>query len=204
MFIAGLTGGIASGKSTVSAMFRRVGAVIIDADIIARQVVTPEMPAWKAIVQAFGRGVLLTDGRIDRARLGEIVFNDRRLREVLERIIHPRVRAEIQAQLHVLSARTPSAVVIQDVPLLIEAGMTEGLAEIMLVYAPRHIQLERLIRRDGISRADAQLRIDAQMPMAAKRRQATLIIDNAGERDATEKQVAALYARFTAKALHGA
>jgi dephospho-CoA kinase len=201
VFVAGLTGGIASGKSTVSGMFRQAGAIVIDADLIARQIVAPQMPAWKAIVSAFGETVLLPDGRIDRARLGTIVFNDARRRGHLEKIIHPGVRAEIASRRKWLGRSAPRSVVIQDIPLLFETGMTEGMAEILLVYVPRHVQLERLIKRDNLSKADARLRIAAQMPLEEKRRKATIIIDNQGTMDATQKQVARLYDRFVAKAM---
>ena len=201
MFIAGLTGGIASGKSTVSAMFQKAGAVIIDADLIARQIVAPGMPAWNAIVDLFGKGVILQGGGIDRNRLGDIVFNDHGRRRQLEKIIHPEVRARIRSQLDDMRKTTPHAVVIQDIPLLFEAGMTEGLAEIIVVHVPHPVQLARLIRREGLSEADARLRIEAQMPLEEKRRRATIVIDNSGRRDATRKQVARIYDRFSARAL---
>ena len=200
MLIAGLTGGIASGKSTVSAMFHQAGATIIDADVIARQIVYPETTAWKRIVDAFGQQVVLPDGHIDRTRLGDIVFQDDGMRRTLEQIVHPGVRAEIKARLDSLRRTTPHAVVIQDVPLLLETGMTDGLDEIMVVYVPLPVQLERLIKRDHLSPGDARLRIDAQMPLEEKRHKATIIIDNSADRESTHRQVQTIFSGFVARA----
>jgi dephospho-CoA kinase len=193
LLVAGLTGGIASGKSTVSAFFQKAGAKIIDADSIARQVVAPGLPAWKAIQSAFGDDVILSDGAIDRVLLGELVFSDRRLRRQLEGIIHPHVRLQINRELIWLRRTTPKAVVIQDIPLLLETGMTEGLAEIIVVYAPPELQLKRLMLRDGIDLNAARARLDAQMPMAEKRRRATIVIDNSGALPATRQQAIKIY-----------
>jgi dephospho-CoA kinase len=200
VYIAGLTGGIASGKSTVSEMFRQAGAVIIDADIIAREVVEPGMPAWGSIVKTFGRGVIAPDGGIDRTRLGEIVFNNSRLRKALEHIVHPRVRDEVRVRMKSLERRSPGAVVIHDIPLLFESGMTEGLAEIVVVYVPLQTQLDRLMIRDGLSEADARLRIAAQMPLEEKRNRADVVIDNRGDRRRTREQVVRIYRRFALRA----
>lgn len=200
MLVAGLTGGIASGKSTVSAFFQKAGAHIIDADVIARQVAAPGWPAWKAIQSAFGNDVIRSDGTIDRALLGELVFNDRRLRRQLEGIIHPHVRLQINRKLIRLQRTAPDAVVIQDIPLLLETGMTEGLAEIIVVYAPAEVQLRRLMLRDGIDLKAARARLDAQMPMAEKRRRATIVIDNSGALSATRQQALETYADFAGRA----
>lgn len=202
MLVAGLTGGIASGKSTVSAFFQKAGAQIIDADIIARQVVAPGLPAWKAIQSAFGDDVIRSDGTIDRSSLGELVFNDRRLRRQLEGIIHPHVRLKINRELLRLRRTTPHAVVIQDIPLLLETGMTEGLAEIIVVYTPPELQLKRLMLRDGIDLNAARARLDAQMPMAEKCRRATIVIDNSGALSATQQQALKIYADLAKRARH--
>lgn len=191
--MVGLTGGIASGKSTVSKIFDRAGAVVIDADRLARQVVEPGKPAWKEIRVQFGRQVFKLDGTLDRERLGDIVFHRNHLRRQLEAIIHPRVRARMDETLRKLAMSKPDSVVVLDVPLLLETGMDKGLAEIIVVYAPAAAQRRRLMLRNGFSADQAQARIDAQMPMEQKRSRATLVIDNGGDLVETEKQAMAIY-----------
>ncbi len=193
MIVVGLTGGIASGKSTVSKIFDRAGAVVIDADRLARQVVEPGKPAWKEIRVQFGRQVFKLDGTLDRERLGDIVFHRNHLRRQLEAIIHPRVRARMDETLRKLAMSKPDSVVVLDVPLLLETGMDKGLAEIIVVYAPAAAQRRRLMLRNGFSADQAQARIDAQMPMEQKRSRATLVIDNGGDLVETEKQAMAIY-----------
>lgn len=193
MIVAGLTGGIASGKSTVSAFFRQFGAFIIDADLIAHDVVAPERPAWQSIRETFGDQMLMDDGTIDRVRLARAVFNDAALRKQLECIVHPHVKAQMETEVMQLRQTTPDAVVIQDVPLLLESDMTRGLAEIIVVYVPETIQLQRLMQRDGILRDAARARITAQMPMAEKKRRATIVIDNGGSLAFTRKQTRKVY-----------
>jgi dephospho-CoA kinase len=200
VLVAGLTGGIASGKSTVSRMFARSGANVIDADSIARQVVEPDQPAWRAIVDTFGREVICPDGSIDRRRLGDIVFKDANLRQLLEKIVHPDVQAEMESRLRQIRDRTPHAVVIKDIPLLFESGMTGGLDEIVVVYVTPRVQLERLINRDSISKQDARRRIGAQIPLEEKRRWASIVIDNSADRELTARQVARHYAGFAERA----
>lgn len=201
MPVVGLTGGIASGKSTVCGFFRADGAHILDADQMARQVVMPGEPAWHAIVNHFGKSILNPDGSLDRTGLGEIVFNDKMQRTVLEGIIHPGVRQAMIAATARLSADHPGALIIQEVPLLLETGMHhhQGLAEIIVVYLPEAIQIERLIKRDGIGREQALSRIRAQMPMEEKSKLATLIIDNSGSLAQTRDQVRRIHRRLKAK-----
>ena len=196
MFVAGLTGGIASGKSTVSQMFAEAGATVIDADEIAHAIVEPGLPAWASIRDTFGTQILLPDNRIDRQRLGDIVFHDPAKRRVLEGIIHPGVRKAIDARMHAIARKMPDAVVIQDIPLLYESGMTQGLDEIIVVYIPESLQLQRLMRRDGLSSHAAGVRIASQLSLEQKRRKATIIIDNANDQEQTRRQVLQLYARF--------
>ncbi|MEJ2661398.1 MAG: dephospho-CoA kinase [Desulfobacteraceae bacterium] len=161
MIIAGLTGGIASGKTTVAAILRRQGARIVDADLIARQVVAPGEPSWKAIRDFFGGAVLNDDGTINRPLLGRWVFENPGLRRELEKIVHPWVRARMNAQVDRIRQTQPRAVVVQDIPLLYESQMAGGLAEVIVVYAPAVLQLQRLVRRDGIGIPDARARIAA-------------------------------------------
>ena len=204
MIVAGLTGGIASGKSTVAEILRKAGAVIIDADRIARQVVAPGLPAWREIRDLFGDGILQPDGAIDRAALGAIVFNDAPLRRRLEAIVHPRVGAEIAAQMQRAAQEQPDAVVIMDIPLLFETDRTQGLAEIIVVFTPESIQRRRLMARDHLSPEAAEARIRSQMPMAEKVRRATLTIDNSGAPAETERQALAVFQHLMQRARNGA
>ncbi|MFZ1984311.1 MAG: dephospho-CoA kinase [Desulfatitalea sp.] len=200
MLVVGLTGGIASGKSTVAAILAKAGAIIIDADRIARQVVTPGLPAWQEIRDLFGDVVLEPNGDINRGALGAIVFNAPQLRRQLEQIIHPRVGAEIDAQLRRVAQEQPDAVVIMDIPLLFETGRTQGLAEIIVVYTPEALQRQRLMARDHLSLTAAEARIRAQMPIAEKVQRATLTIDNSGSPADTERQTLAIFHRLAQRA----
>ena len=194
MIVAGLTGGIGTGKSTVAAVFAEAGAVIIDADEIARDVVAKGRPAWSRIVAHFGRDVLLPDGDIDRKKLGAIIFNDTRQKAHLDRIVHPHVIAETEQQLKTIEMVQPQAVVILDVPLLIEAGMDRELDEVIVVYTPEAVQLERLMRRDRLTAAEGLSRIRSQMPIEEKKMRATVVIDNSTSPAVTRKRVLKVFA----------
>ncbi|RLB97649.1 MAG: dephospho-CoA kinase [Deltaproteobacteria bacterium] len=196
MKIVGLTGGIASGKSTVSRLLAEAGARIIDADVLARQAVEPGQPAFAAVVEHFGSGVLKSDGTIDRDQLAAEVFADPGQKARLERIIHPAVAHAMAARLAEIEATAPESTVVLDVPLLFEAGMDAGLDLVVVVDAPEAVQLERLMKRSGLSRADALARIRSQMPMAEKRRRADVVIDNSGSLASTRSQVLALWRRL--------
>ncbi len=188
MIIAGLTGGIATGKSTVSSILREAGAIIIDADAIARDAVEKNLPAWHEIVRIFGKEVLLPDGEIDRACLGDIIFRDSSKKEILNKIVHPHVIQKVAELIEEIGEESPDSIVILDVPLLIEAEMHKGLEDVILVYTPEQIQIKRLIERDGISDEEALLRVRSQMPIEKKREFATIIIDNSGTIEATKKR----------------
>ena len=196
MQIIGLTGGIATGKSTVSAMLKNAGALIIDADRIARAVVKKGLPAYREIVDHFGSGVLLPDGAINRNVLGDIIFNDPQKKQLLNRIVHPRVKKEVKRQLKQIETTHPKAVAILDTPLLIEAGMHNDLSEIIVVYAPQDIQVKRLMQRDRISEADALARVRSQMPIEEKKQQATIVIDNSGTIENTRRQTIDIFKRL--------
>jgi dephospho-CoA kinase len=196
MKIVGLTGGIATGKSTVARLLAEFGARIIDADALAREVVDRGHPAFDAVVARFGAAILKSDGTIDRDRLAARVFADPEEKAALERIVHPAVAEAMAARLADIEAADPHGVVVLDVPLLFEAKMDAGLALVVVVYAPEAKQMERLTRRNGLSRDDAQARIRAQMPMAEKRRRADVVIDNSGSLDATRSQTEALWRRL--------
>jgi dephospho-CoA kinase len=196
MIVAGLTGGIATGKSTVAAMFASAGAVVIDADRIAHDVVRPGTTVHADIVAHFGAGILLPNGTLDRKRLGAIIFGDPAEQRALERIVHPQVKREVAVQLDRIREAAPESVVIVDVPLLFEAGMDRGLAAIILVYAPEAVQLQRLMTREGLSETEAQARLRAQMPIEAKRSLATIVIDNSGSLENTRRQAMEVYRRL--------
>ena len=193
MAVIGLTGGIASGKSTVARLLSGLGAEIIDADLLAREAVAPGRPAFKAVVAAFGEEMVAPDGGLDRVRLGAVVFADAGRRKQLEALIHPYVRAESKRRQAELATRRPEALIFFDVPLLFESGMDRGLEEIVVVYVPRAVQLKRLMARDGLDEAAARARIASQMDLEEKRRRATRVIDNGGGREETRRQVERLY-----------
>ena len=177
MLLVGLTGGVATGKSTVAKMFKQCGAIVIDADELAHEVVKPGKPAWREIVGLFGKAVLNQDRSLNRQTLGSIVFRNPKKRRQLEHIIHPRVARE-QTRLTRQAARTdPKAVVIYDVPLLFEAGIDTRVDTTIVVTADRETQITRLKKRNGLSRADAIRRIRSQMPLAKKIRLADIVVD---------------------------
>lgn len=194
MIVAGLTGGIGTGKSTVAAVFAEAGAVIIDADEIARDVVAKGRPAWCRIVAHFGRNVLLATGDIDRKKLGAIIFNDPRQKEHLDRIVHPHVIAQTDQRLKEIERVHPQAVVILDVPLLFEAGMDRDLDDVIVVYTPEPVQLKRLMRRDRLTAAESLSRIRSQMPIEEKKMRATVVIDNSASPAATRARVLEVFA----------
>lgn len=198
MKLYGLTGGIASGKSTVSGMLRALGAELIDADQVAREVVEPGQPALAEIAARFP-GVLTPDGRLDRAELGRRVFGDPDERKALNALIHPRIQAAVLEKTRALADRGV-AQVLYDAPLLIENGLHHGMEGVILVAVPPEVQKARLIARDGLSPAEAQGRIDAQLPLAEKRRHATWVVDNAGSLEETRKQVEAIWREIQARA----
>ena len=196
MQVIGLTGGIATGKSTVSATLENAGAVIIDADRIARKVVKKNLPAYRQIVDTFGESVLLPDGEINRTALGNLIFNDPHKKQLLNAIVHPHVRKETNRQLKHIENNNPNALVILDIPLLFEAGMHKDLSEVIIVYAPEHIQIKRLMERDHISQEDALSRIRSQMPVEEKKSLATRVIDNSGTLEHTRKQTLEIFQRL--------
>ena len=188
MHLIGLTGGIATGKSTVAAELARHGATVIDADALAREVVEPGQAALDEIAARFGGDVISPDGRLDRASLGSIVFADPDARRDLERITHPRVRDLMQRRIAAALA-ADADLIVAEVPLLFET-QSEGLYEgVMVAYAPAAVQLERLMARDGLDEAAARQRLWAQLPIDEKRARATWVIDNSGSVEETREQV---------------
>lgn len=203
MVIAGLTGGIASGKSTAAAVLAAAGAHLIDADRIAREIVRRGTPFYERILAHFGRSIAGTDGELDRRRLAAVVFSDPRERAVLEAIVHPGVREECARRVEAIRRTSPAAVTILDVPLLFEAGMDRGLAAVIVVYVPEQIQIERLMRRDHLASEEALARIRAQMPLDQKRARATHVIDNSGTFEQTRFQALAIYRQLSAQKAEG-
>jgi dephospho-CoA kinase len=199
MIVAGMTGGIASGKSTVAEMFARNGARVIDADRIAREAVRKGTPAYADIIAHFGETILQEDGEIDRSSLAMIIFHDETERKVLERIVHPRVKKETARRLEQIRQQDPHAVVILDVPLLFESGMVQDLNDIIVVYVPQAVQIQRLMARDGSSEAEALARIRSQMPIEKKRALADRVIDNSGSLENTRAQTLAVYNQLAAR-----
>ncbi len=189
MILIGLTGGVATGKSTVARMFQQCGAVVIDADGLAREVVQPGKPAWRDIVRHFGTSILNTDRTINRQALGSIVFSRPTQRRVLERFIHPRVAREQRRLTREAVRRDRDAVVIYDVPLLFEAGIAKRVEKIIVVAADQSTQIARLKKRNGLTRAEALRRIHSQIPLAKKIRQADIVIDGTLPRTVGRKQV---------------
>ncbi|NXG10389.1 DCAKD protein, partial [Sakesphorus luctuosus] len=196
MFLVGLSGGIASGKSTVVATLRELGCAVIDADLIARDVVKPHSKAHQQILRHFGTGILLENGEIDREALGNIIFSQPEKRRLLNSITHPEILKEMLKQIlkyFVLGYRY----VILDIPLLFETrGLTKFMKYTVLVYCDPSAQRVRLMRRSGLDMDAADARISAQLPLEEKCQWATHIIDNSGDRESTRRQVLRLHARL--------
>ena len=190
MKLIGLTGGAGSGKSTVAAMLKELGAEVVDADEAAHAVYEPGTPGFDAVVREFGSEVVV-DGRIDRARLGDLVFGDGDARRRLNAIVHPLVR-DWMTQRTSDAVLRGAEVVVHDVPLLFEGALQNLYSAVVLVYVPEAMQLDRLIAR-GLAAARATAMIASQMPIDDKRALAQHVIDNAGTRDATRKQVDRLW-----------
>lgn len=184
-----VTGGIASGKSTVADMFAKLGAPIIDFDRLSRVVVEPDKPAWREIIGYFGKDIALPDGHIDRKKLAQIVFQNTEKRKKLESFVHPRIFAEFVKKLKELSLKAENKIVQVVVPLLFEANMQHLFHKILLVYIPPEMQIKRLMKRDHISRDLATKMLAAQWPIDQKRRLADFLVDNSGPLAETEKQV---------------
>jgi dephospho-CoA kinase len=196
MLLVGLTGGIASGKSLVARVFKDLGAHLVDADRIVHNLLEPDQKAGQEVLDYFGKELLLPDGRINRRKLGEIVFNDAEKRAWLNRCLHPRVFETYQAQVRQVRSRFPGTIVVLDAALLIETGYHRKMDRVVVVYAKPEQQLERLINRDRFMKEEALARIQSQMPLAEKRGHADYIIDNTGSRENTEQQARKVYARL--------
>jgi dephospho-CoA kinase len=193
MRVFGLTGGIGTGKSTVSRMFREEGLPVVDADRIAREVTSPGRPAYEAVVRAFGREILLPDGGIDRVKLGGIVFSDPAKRAVLEAATHPEIARGIASELYRLESEG-RGVAIVEAALIHETGRRARFEAVIAVRCDRTQQLRRLVERDGISEEQAARRISSQMDTDEKARASEHVIDNSGDLASTRAQVRRLAA----------
>lgn len=194
--LVGLTGGIATGKSTVSAIFRSLGGEVIDADVLAREVVEPGEPAYRDIVAEFGTGVLAPDGTLDRKALGAIVFADPARRKRLEAITHPRIRERFARRLAELTDQGYAGLAFFDAPVMIESGNYKNMDRLVVVATDEATQRARLLGRDGGPVEDAARRMGSQMPVVEKARLADYVIDNTGARADTEAQTRGVYARL--------
>jgi len=193
MLIVGLTGGIASGKTTVSRAFREEGAYIIDADRIARDLVRPHAPAWKKLVRAFGKEILREDGSIHRKKLADKVFADLSQRKLLNRILHPQIKKEIEQKAKEIVRKDPEAIVVIDAPLLVELGDHRQMDKLIVVTSTRKQQIERLKERDGINREEALRMFSSQMSVEDKVKLADFVIRNDGSFQETRKKTRELF-----------
>jgi dephospho-CoA kinase len=196
--LVGLTGGLATGKSTVSEMLRSLGCVVLDADVLAHEVVEPGQPALAAIADEFGRDVLQADGRLDRKRLGAIVFADPARRRRLEALTHPAIRDRFVARLAELEAADFQGIVVWDAPVMIESGGYKAMDRLVVVVTDPATQRARALARDG-DPTDAERKIASQMPLADKARLADYVIDNSGDRAATQARVREVHAALLAE-----
>jgi len=193
MLKVGLTGGIATGKSHVTGLLRELGCAVMDADVVAHQVIEPGQPAYQEIVNEFGPEVLSDSGAIDRARLGAIVFADSSRLKRLNAIVHPRVMEAQERWLAEVAARNPQAIAVVDAALLIEAGAYRRFDKVVVVFCEPELQLERLVKRNRLTREAAVARMAAQMPTEEKLRYADYAINTSGGFEDTRRQVQELY-----------
>ena len=202
MLLVGLTGGIGSGKSTVARMLEKRGAVVFDADVLARQAVAPGTPGFEKVVERFGPNVLAPGGGLDREALASIVFSDPAARRDLEGIVHPEVRRMFAEGCE--EYRDSDRVVVFSAPLLVETGMHTAFDLLIVVSAPVATQIERLMRDRGMAERDVQARIDAQLPLEAKAEAADVLVDNEGTLEDLEAQVERVWRNLVTRAGSGA
>ncbi|GGN91931.1 dephospho-CoA kinase [Saccharibacillus kuerlensis] len=195
----GLTGGIATGKSTVSRLLEAEGVRIVDADVIARNVMNPGQPLLEAVAKRFGPEFLLPEGGLDRRRMAEHIFNRPEEREALNAIVHPAIRAEIRRQVEAWEAASPNVIVAADIPLLYESGLEELYEKIVVVYVPQEVQRSRLMLRDKLSPEQADSRLNSQLDIEEKKHRADYVIDNSGSMEDTKRQVEELLEKLRSR-----
>lgn len=198
----GLTGGVASGKSTVASALRALGAAVIDADVLAREVVHPGGPAYRDVVDAFGRSVVAADGTLDRAALAARIFSDPDARQRLNTLTHPHIRRRMADEAARLTEAADASVIVFDIPLLLDTtdGRDLDLDGIIVVYADADIRVRRLVARNRLSEEEARRRLAAQVPLEEKKARATWVIDNSGAPEETRAQVERLWQVLSARA----
>ncbi len=200
MLKVGLTGGIASGKSAVAAAFARLGAKVLDADKVAREVVRPGRTAWTKLRQMFGAEFFHADGRLNRSKLRRLVFADPKRRSQLNEIVHPEVMREIERKSEQMMAKDPDAVFLVDVPLLLEVGAADRFDQVVVVHVSETVQRDRLMQRDGLSEEEATQALRTQLPLDHKVEQADFVIDNSGTLEETLAQVEKVWRELQALA----
>jgi dephospho-CoA kinase len=198
MLVVGLTGGIASGKSLVAQKFVELGATLIDADEVAREVLRPGQDAFEDVVRVFGKDILTSSGEVDRKKLGAIIFSDNEERAELNRLTHPRIRERMMARVEELRQGAKTKLVVLDIPLLIESELEDTVDCVVVVYADVAHQLSRLMDRDNITEAAAKARLKAQIPLKEKLKAADYIIDNNATIDETLKETKKVLAKIKA------
>ena len=196
--LVGVTGGIATGKTTVAKMLEELGAPVIDYDVLSRRAVEPGNPAYEDIAAFFGKAVFKEDRTLDREKLRQIVFNDPEKRKKLESFIHPRLNALFKDQIDKITRKNPEAIIQVVIPLLIETGMEPMFDLLLMVYAPEAVQLERVMKRDKSSEELAMRIIRSQMPVDEKREHCDLVVDNSGDLENTRRQVSDIWRRLKA------
>lgn len=200
--IIGLTGNIASGKSTVAKYLEQLGAMVIDTDLLARQVVEPSTPALRELVNSFGPGILHTDGTLNRKMLGEIIFKDPVAKKRLEEIVHPAIEKELAINIETFRNTLPNGILVLQIPLLIEVGWQHKVDQVWMVTVDQEIQLDRLMSRDKLTMVQAQERVNSQMPQSKKARYAQVLIDNSGSPKNTRLRVLEAWQHLTQKTVH--
>lgn len=200
MILVGLTGGLATGKSAVARLFQDCGAVVLDADVLARQLVEPGKAAWRDIVRAFGKQVLSPDRSLDRHALAKIVFRNRAKLKKLNAIVHPRVAREQTRLTQEIARKDPDAVILYDAPVLIEAGAHKRMGKIVVVSADQETQIKRLRNRNHLSRTEALRRVRSQLPLAQKVKLADYVIDGTLSFEQTKNEVQRIYAELQQRA----
>lgn len=195
--VLGLTGSIATGKSTVAGLFAREKIPIVDADLIARQVIEPGQRAYNEVVQVFGRDILMDDQSINRGKLGALIFNNQQKRDQLNQIVHPVIIDQLIAERDRL-IKSGHPLIVLDIPLLYELDLVELVDQVVVVYTTAENQLARLMARDQLTEAEAKQRINSQLSIEEKKQRANYLIDNNSSKEETEAQFLQLLARFTA------
>ncbi|MDP2943484.1 MAG: dephospho-CoA kinase [Candidatus Omnitrophota bacterium] len=193
MLIIGITGSLGTGKTTVAKIFKRLGAVVLDADEIAHRLIAPNTPAWRRIKGYFGDGILRKDGKINRKALAKEVFSERGRLNKLCGIIHPLVYKEIGKKVKEIKKINAEAVVVLDIPLLLESGGRSKVDKLVVVTAGSDVQIKRAVRKFGLTRKEVLQRIEAQMPLGEKEKAADFVIDNKGSLCATERQAVEIW-----------